>query len=391
MNSSYKKYFDPAQVESDQKDLIISQLKAELFELRRNEKNYEELHAKLNNLEHRYNLLQEEKLMNERDYKNRQEVNSRTISNLKQDIDSLRNEYESASSDIHALRLENNGVNDIINSRNAEVQRLKIELTEVFEENNHLELEKRDLQTSVSKLRDENRQHSVKLDDSTQTASELTEKKARLEKYLKDLEYDRNRQEKQQIELTKNQDQLRLDIKNKNEAVRFAETTLNDNKKHILALESDISDLKRTNEKTKNEIQQAQKNQSAEFNQNLEAQQIINKLEDTIKLRDSETSELKGTYDGVKREHISLLNSNEDLQHDIEHSSKHLDLLNAQNNELMVEIERYNEQDERVRAMLDRKERVQDVKQKTEGKMKQSYYSMSASLRSPTKRKTNQD
>ena len=56
------KYFDPKQVESDQKDLIISQLKAELFELRRNEKNYEDLHAKLNNLEHRYNLIQEEKV-----------------------------------------------------------------------------------------------------------------------------------------------------------------------------------------------------------------------------------------------------------------------------------------------------------------------------------------
>lgn len=78
MNSSYKKvkfsgsihqtysviqYFDPAQVESDQKDLIISQLKAELFELRQNERDYNELHTKLNNLEHRYNLLQEEKVI----------------------------------------------------------------------------------------------------------------------------------------------------------------------------------------------------------------------------------------------------------------------------------------------------------------------------------------
>jgi len=51
--------------------LIISQLKAELFELRRNEKNYEELHAKLNNLEHRYNLIQEEKMMNEKDFRAR--------------------------------------------------------------------------------------------------------------------------------------------------------------------------------------------------------------------------------------------------------------------------------------------------------------------------------
>lgn len=48
--------------DSDHKDLVISQLKAELFELRKNEKDYNELHTKLNNLEHRYNLLQEEKV-----------------------------------------------------------------------------------------------------------------------------------------------------------------------------------------------------------------------------------------------------------------------------------------------------------------------------------------
>jgi len=101
MHSSYKKYFDPAQVESDQKDLIISQLKAELFELRRSEKNYEELHAKLNNLEHRYNLVQEEKLMNEKDFRARQDINGKTIANLKDDIDGLRGEYENANADVH--------------------------------------------------------------------------------------------------------------------------------------------------------------------------------------------------------------------------------------------------------------------------------------------------
>jgi len=41
--------------------------------------------------------------------------------------------------------------------------------------------------------------------------------------------------------------------------------------------------------------------------------------------------------------------------------------------------------------MLDRKDRIQDLKQKTEGKMKQSYYSMNSSLRSPSKRKQSND
>jgi chromosome segregation ATPase len=390
MHSSYKKYFDPAQVESDQKDLIISQLKAELFELRRNEKNYEELHAKLNNLEHRYNLLQEEKMMNERDFKTRQEINGKTIGNLKIDIDSLRGEYESACGDIHGLRLENNGISDTITARNGELTRLRAELGDVFDENSVLDNDKRDLTQQVLKLREDNRNQTGQLEDLNNEANELADKRNKLEKYLKDLEYDRNRLEKQQIDYTKQQDQLRLDIKNKNDSIRFADQSLNDNKKHLMALESDANDLRRMNDKAKQEIQNAQRNQSNEFSKNMDAQNTANKLEDTIKHREGDIQDLKANFEAVKREHIHLLNTNDDVQHDIDQTGKHLDMLNGQNQDLINELERYNEQDERVRSMLDRKERVQDVKSKTEGKMKSSYYSMNSSLRSPQRKSRNQ-
>jgi len=71
--ANYSRYFSPSQVESDQKDLIISQLKAEIFELRQNERDYVDLASQLRNLEHRYNLLQEEKYRAEADFKNRNE------------------------------------------------------------------------------------------------------------------------------------------------------------------------------------------------------------------------------------------------------------------------------------------------------------------------------
>ncbi len=62
LRNTFQKYFSPPQVESDQKDLIISQLKAEIFELRQNDRDYHDLSSQLKNLEHRHNLLQEEKV-----------------------------------------------------------------------------------------------------------------------------------------------------------------------------------------------------------------------------------------------------------------------------------------------------------------------------------------
>jgi uncharacterized small protein (DUF1192 family) len=50
---------------------LISQLKAEIFELQQNEKDFEEINSSLKNLEHRYALLQDDKARQEAEHKAR--------------------------------------------------------------------------------------------------------------------------------------------------------------------------------------------------------------------------------------------------------------------------------------------------------------------------------
>lgn len=61
---SFLKYFSPSQIESDQKDLIIAQLKAEVYELSKNEQNCSSLIQQIQTLEHKYQSVQEEKVLN---------------------------------------------------------------------------------------------------------------------------------------------------------------------------------------------------------------------------------------------------------------------------------------------------------------------------------------
>ena len=122
----------------------------------------------------------------------------------------------------------------------------------------------------------------MKLNDLNTNASDLSDKKLKLEKYLNDLEYERARLEKQQLEFSKQQDQLRVEIKNKNESVRFTDETLNQNNNHIINFKSEINDLKRLNDRLKQDIQTIQKNQSNEFTIGLESQNKINQLEDIL-------------------------------------------------------------------------------------------------------------
>lgn len=391
MTSSYKKYFDPAQIESDQKDLIVSQLKAELFELRQNERDYNELHSKLNNLEHRYNLLQEEKTLNEREFKNRNELNLRTINNLKVDIDSLKQELNVLSADAQDLRYDNQSINEIITNKSAEVASLKAELADLSDSNSHLTMERKDLEVQISKNRSENREHGLELEETNHQIGEATEKRNKFERLIRELEYENERLEKTNEDLQKQQDGLRLEIRNKVDSTKYNEQLYSENRKQIIALEADLNDLRRVNEKIKNEIATNQKNEQVEHTKNLEAQSRINKLDSLIKERDYEIDRFRGEYDELKRDHLKLLDNNDDLNHDIEACTRHLDLLTVQNNDLLQELERFNYQDQEVRHVLDRKDKVEDVKKRVEGKMRTSFHAMSSSLRSPSKTKDYSD
>ena len=92
------------------------------------------------------------KIMNEKDFKTRQEINNRTTFNLKHDIDSLRDEYEASNSDIHSMRLENHELGDLLQSKNSDIGRLKNEKDDIYDENDILESEKKELQTIVKEL-----------------------------------------------------------------------------------------------------------------------------------------------------------------------------------------------------------------------------------------------
>lgn len=47
---NYNRYYSPSKFESDQKDVLISQLKAEIYELKQNEHDFSELSTHLKNL-----------------------------------------------------------------------------------------------------------------------------------------------------------------------------------------------------------------------------------------------------------------------------------------------------------------------------------------------------
>ena len=75
---------------------------------------------------------------------------------------------------------------------------------------------------------------------------------------------------------------------------------------------------------------------------------------------------------------------NEDLRAEIEALQQHVNVLEGQNRDLNRELENFVDTDERIRATLNRKDRVMDIKVKTEKELQMSMKELERS--SPTRK-----
>jgi len=84
------RYYDSVHLASDQKDLLISQLKAEIFEITQRDKDYMALRDQLYTVQTKFRHLQDEKLLQDNDFKTRHDSNMICHAGLKKDSDDAR-------------------------------------------------------------------------------------------------------------------------------------------------------------------------------------------------------------------------------------------------------------------------------------------------------------
>jgi len=382
--SAYSRYFSPSQVESDQKDLLISQIKAEIFELKQNERDYLDLASQLRNIEHRYNLLQEEKLRAEVDFKSRNDLNFKTIANLKTDIDTLKSNIAESNIEYQELKAENQAVKDIAEQRDVSIKKLKLEVADALEQNDNLAQQRRALESDLAALREEKRRVIAKIDNAAGNLDDLNHKNAELEKIIKELEYDQTTLDRQNAQLQASIENLTSELRTREDNLETVERQVADTQKTILALDADIQDLERLNERTRAEANQQQRNVQQEVGRNLELTAKVNNLETGLRSRDVEAAELRREVEHLKNAKANLSDNRYQLERELDSIRRDIDGVSAQNADLVDELERFSVEDEKARAILDRRNRVSDLKYKSQSQLKQSSLNRSKFERSPS-------
>jgi predicted nucleic acid-binding Zn-ribbon protein len=111
--------------------LIIAQLKAEIFDLRENQRQEAEIEDQVANLEEEIDIVQEDTAAIEADYKRSNESSHRTIAALKSEIDDLKHGLKMKREERQRLLEQNVQLRGICETREQAIAQHKRELEQI--------------------------------------------------------------------------------------------------------------------------------------------------------------------------------------------------------------------------------------------------------------------
>jgi len=135
----------------------------------------------------------------------------------------------------------------------------------------------------------------------------------------------------------------------------------------------------------------AKNEQDKELARNAQQTQRCHKLEDSISAKDAEIADLVAQVDLYRNIQRRLIDDNNALLSDIKSSNRHLDVVTVQHYELIETIERVNAEDEEIRHILKRKERVNNTVSKYQSNLKFSCEKLNSGLQSPVRTASTRD
>ena len=196
-------------MEQDAKDITIATLKADNFELRKSERNYNVLNSQLLDLEHRFKLLQEEKYRAERDAKEHEALLYQKTDNLNGELRLANDALLSRQKEVKDIDTELYAYKGLLEEKGSVLNSLKKELADLDLGNSTLAREKRLVESDLLVSRDSKMKAEAEVDnlaavndrilknkqETEARAHETEEEVAALRRKLEDLEV--------QIDITK--------------------------------------------------------------------------------------------------------------------------------------------------------------------------------------------
>ena len=337
-------------------DSTISNLKTKLFDLEQQEKDYDALRQKLEQLKKDHSILSKTKNKLEQELKQRDDSYNQRIANLRGENENLQLSYNEKLALNKKLFTENDELEKEIEARDAEIEDLKNKLRNVNNQLNQSLGDKGDLENQVQKLKNIKNSQLNEINKLTNENKNLNnivnDQNKRLQQAQEDIDMLNNKSNQNQMDIQNLDGKLRNlidDINNTQNALNKNNLENRDLDDRIRNLECQCNNLKCENNNLNNNIIKEKALRGEKERQNQQLTDAINDHDNQIGDLENKYNTITSLYEQVSTDSKMFQNNNDKLK-------QHIMLLTQQNQKLLGELEKVKDQDMRIKTLLSRKD-----------------------------------
>jgi len=202
------------------------------------------------------------------------------------------------------------------------------------------------------------------------------------------LEYDKGRKEKQILSTQAIIDNLSLDFRNNSDNLHLLEGQIAEANKNIMSLQAESKDVENANDRARNEAMAQQRAHTLEMSKNADLTGKIATMETILENRENHIDDQKGDLEALKRAFAIAQDNSLHLETELEHIKEAIEDMHQQNDEVVRELQDASRKDEEVREMLNRKEKFENLKNRSGNKLGESLTVLDKIKSSPIRKKT---
>ena len=343
------------------KEILINKLNARILELEQGEKDYDLLTQELKQLENDLSLLNESKLRLEYEIKQRDEAYSKRIQDLKSDKDNLQKALNDKNCVNKKLLEEKECLENQLKNKNDEIDDLNNKIGDLNSKLDSNENNKDGLGNELRDLNEEKNKQKYQIE-------ELVNDNKKLAQICQEQDHKLYLAGQEKTRLSKKLGDDKAMVKNLNSKIKIHETNLTN-------LQKQLDQSNELNMKLQNDLQNVENKLSEERINNDSLREGLMQEKEFLDCEEQKCSELSciscdlqnqikclnHDYERMKIAHQKMIELNG--IYDIEKNKlrEHIMKLNTQNQDLSTEIENVIKDDEHIKNVLARSERMSFV------------------------------
>ncbi|CAK70761.1 unnamed protein product (macronuclear) [Paramecium tetraurelia] len=345
--------------ESDQKDIIIAQLKADIYEAQKQQEELEQLEQEMGKWEIKIKMANEEKLLLEHEHKQKHEQCIGQIQMMTQEINQLSKILKERHLDQERQILQQKELEEINDQRQLEIQQARKQLNKlsdsVIQETSIIE----NLQHKLEQFEQESYNAEVKNKDLNRKINEIQQKNRKIEQDCQILQDQliQLQQSDQEQEINKYQQQLAYT----NEHIKKIEQEFQQQKQNNKSTEQQINRMNQELQQNEVDLSKQRKYLIMEQQKKDDLNKKKAQLQKTQLHRQEQYSQADQEFNKTKMDNQTIINDNNCYKNKLKQLQTHIDNLMKVNQELVSELEYYCGDDQKIKQILNRAARVKEL------------------------------